>query len=110
MFVDAIVRISSTQETQKIDPAFALRALKPGEEFVPNMRAVAVFPLMPRSRIIRVYVGGHFQPGTQDIFLLLVKTLLVFHENAVDLPRRNINSPLPDLLQDERLGHAAMVV
>ena len=74
------------------------------------MRAVAVFPLMPRSRIIRVHIARHFQSDTQDLLLLLVETLFVFREDAVDLACRNINTPIREHVANQWLGHGSLMV
>jgi len=50
------------------------------------------------------------QPGGQQSLLFLVKSLLVFRQKVVDLPPRYGNSQVPQLFQEERLGHMIMVV
>ena len=65
---------------------------------------------MPRSRIIGVHIGRYFQSGPQDLFLFLMKILLLSREDAVDLPGRNINSPIGEHIANQWLSYRSLVV
>ncbi len=44
----------TTEQLQKVDPAFALGARKTGKPFIANMRAIAVLALVTGTGIIHI--------------------------------------------------------
>ena len=72
--------------------------------------AIAVLALVSRPGVVHVHVARHFQPSAQDLVLLGVKTIVPFGDDAVDLSCRDVDPQLPQLLQNQRLGHVCVMV
>jgi len=63
IFIDDIVSMPSTKKFQKIDPALALRTLKPSKQLVANVGAIPVLPRVTCTGLINVDIRGDFQPN-----------------------------------------------
>jgi hypothetical protein len=61
--IDDIVSMPGTKKFQKIDPAFALRTLKPSKHLIANVGTIPVLPPVTCSGLIDVDIGGGFQPN-----------------------------------------------
>lgn len=95
---------------QKVDPAFAGRTFKPGKLLVTDIGAVAIFAFVSGASVVHIDIGRDLKTGGKDFIFFLVKTVLAFNQQIVQIPRRYINSHLMQLFQQERLGDMAVVI
>ena len=105
-----VVTALGLEQFQEIHPAFGPGAGQPGKPFIAHVRAVAVFPLMARPGIVGLHVVRDRQTHGLDLGFFLMKALVAFRQQAAELPRRNLDAPLPDLGQQNGLGHMGMVM
>jgi hypothetical protein len=86
--VEAIGDVASVQELEKIDPTLAAGAREPGKPAVADPRHIAVVSLMARSGVVP----------------LMSRLMVRLGEEHIDLPHRDVDSPLAQLLVQQRLG------
>jgi hypothetical protein len=102
--------VPGTEQFQEIDPTLAVGAREPGEAFVANMRTVPILALMARPRVVHMNVPAALQPRLQQRVLLAMELAMAVGDQRAELPGRDIDLPLPQLLKQERLRHMRMVV
>jgi len=98
------------QDAQEVEPALAVGTLEVGEQFVADVQTGAGLPLVPRPRIVHADVRRRLQAGGQQLLLLLVEGVPALGQEVVELADRDVQSQLPQLLQQQRLGDPLVVV
>ena len=110
MLVEAVGDAAGVEQLQKVDPALTAGARKPGEPVVADLRHIAVVALMARPGIVHRDVATDLQAGHQQLVLLLEKPRVGAAEQRIDLPHRDVDAPLAQLLVEQRLCDVAVVV
>ena len=77
---------------------------------VADMGAVAVFAAVARTGVIDVDISAGGEPCGQELVLLVVERVVIVDEEAVELTRGDIDAPLVELAQQQRLSDALVVV
>ena len=108
--IDEIVRMTGPEKSQEIDAAFAFRTFKPGKVWVADMRAVSVFALMPGTGIVDIDIVRDLQGGRYHPIFFTMEIVFAFDKDVVEHAARDVDAILPQLLQQQGLGHAALVV
>lgn len=108
--VDDVVFEHAAENLQKVDPALAFGTLEIGENFVADVGAVAVFPVMPRPGVVHVQIPGNRDAGPEDFLLLGVEGVLALQEDSGNLAQGNVAANLAKLLPDRRLRRVDVVV
>ncbi|MGI6419467.1 MAG: hypothetical protein ACOX1P_27830 [Thermoguttaceae bacterium] len=101
---------AARRAVEKVDPALGLRGGERGEERVRDDRRVGVLAAVPRPGIVGLEVVADPSRRGQEAILLLMKRLVSFRQQPVDLARRNIDPKVQQLLADQRLGDQVLVV
>ena len=98
------------QQLQKVDPALGLSAGKPGEPLVADIGTVAVAALMAGAGIVGLNIRGGGQSRRLEFGLFLMEGVVPFREQVVELAGRDLDPPIVQLRQQQRLGHMGMIV
>ena len=88
------------QELQEINPAFAVGTMKGRKEFVSDMGKVAVFTFVPGSRVVYINICGDCQAYIKDCVFLIMKAIMIFNNNVVELSGGNIKPKMSVLLRE----------
>jgi hypothetical protein len=108
--VEHVIGAPGAQQFQKVDPALTLRALEPGEQLIADEGAVAVLAVVPRPGVVHLNMIRHLQSRLQQPILLGVEVLVLLREQMVQLTRRYLDAQVVQVLQQQGLGHALVVV
>jgi hypothetical protein len=90
--------MARSQQLQKVDPALRLRAPKPGKQLIANVGGVAILAAMARPRVIDSEIARAGISRRQQPVLLLMERFMLARKPRIDLPGRNVNAPLAQLL------------
>ncbi len=90
--------MARSQQLQKVDPALRFRAPKPGKQLIANVGGVSILASMARPRVIYGEIARAGISRRQQRVLLLVERFVLACQQRIDLPGRNVNAPLAQLL------------
>ena len=108
--VELIVGVGGAQQLEEVNPALRGGGGEEGEVLVADMGAVAVFAAVARTGVIDVDISAGGEPCGQELVLLVVERVVIVDEEAVELTRGDIDAPLVELAQQQRLSDALVVV
>ena len=89
--VEHVVSVTGAEQIEEVQPALRRPRTKPGEPFVADLRAKAVLPRVTRTGIVRADPGRCFQSRAQNIPGFDDEALVVFVQQADQLPLRDRN-------------------
>ena len=110
LLIDPIVAVARAQQLQEVDSALVRGALEPGKRLVADVGHVAIVSPMPRAGVVDGDIARAAQTRTQQLVFLVVERVLAAAEQRIDLSRGDIDAPLAQLLEQQRLRDLAMVV
>ena len=90
--------MARSQQLQKVDPALRLRAPKPGKKLIAHVGSVSILAAMARPRLIYSEIARANISRRQQRVLFLVERFMFACQQRIDLPGRNVNAPLAQLL------------
>lgn len=64
------------------------------------MGAVSIFTLMPGAGIIYMDIIRNFKSGAKNFIFFSMEDILVLIDNSIDLPGRDVNAELKELLKN----------
>src|SRR3954447_1731658 len=96
--------MTSPQQLEEVQPAFAGRCTKPGKVIVADLRAGAVRGLVAGPGVVDRDPGRLRQSGAQHVASLIEKMLLSMDQQAHDLPRGDRQANGPQLRHQARHG------
>src|SRR5213080_3417988 len=98
LFIDPVVLMARSQKSQKVDTALRLGAAKPGKQLITNVGGVSILAAMARTRVIYGEIARAGISRRQQPVLLRVERSVLACQQRIDLPGRNVNAPLAQLL------------
>ena len=108
--VDHVVGVRPAEDLQEVLPALAVGAGEVGEQLVADVRARAVAAPVAGAGVIDLDVRRPGPPRRQQPLLLPVEGRRDFRQQAAELAGGQVEAPLAQLLQQERLGDVVVVV
>jgi len=108
--IDSVVFMAGTQKPEKVDSALAVRAFKPGKQVIAHVGAVAIFSVVTGTGIIDVYKRGDLEGYREDVILFFVEAIFVLDKDRAQVTRRNLETPFPQLFEQEGLRDMTMIV
>ena len=95
---------------EEVDTAFSFGGGEPGEALVTDVGGVAVLALVASAGVVDVDIGAGGEACTQEQVFFVVEGLVVCGEEVAELACGDIDVPLVELAEQQRLGDALVVV
>ena len=109
LFAPRVTLLGQTQQLQEVQPRFRIGRVEGGKQFIADVRADGVVAAVPRGRVVAVQIAADLPRHRQQRILLGVECFLPVEQDRTDLPRRNVDAQLPQLLQQPSLRDVVLM-
>ena len=102
--VEQVALMRREQNLQEVHPALGVGREERGEQIVADVQRVPAFAPVLGGGVVGLQVRRDLAGGRQQAVFLLVKRLVPFGQQAIDLAGRDVHSQFQQLLVQQRLG------